>query len=207
MAPLSLHVVLGIEGCTPPGPARCRRIAKSRRRVMPRERRGRGSPSVKPDIPRGPMVRTGPFARRTTPGGGDASPGPRIELGVAQRTNASEMPRRFGLQLWEESAACCRAVTIPALLSHRGSSAGRPGHGRGAARRRNLGRSARRSMWSRCYRTGWKSTGLGRLLVHECRRRGEPRGGQESASLQVGHGVQPLQGLRGLGSGAAGPWP
>src|SRR4051812_20027452 len=56
------------------------------------------------------MGTTGPFARRTVPGGGDASPVPRTDLDVALGANASEMPRRFGLQLWEESAACSRAV-------------------------------------------------------------------------------------------------
>src|SRR3954462_5060056 len=48
MVPLSLHVVLGIEKGTPPGPARCRRIAESRRGVMPRERRvGARPPSAR----------------------------------------------------------------------------------------------------------------------------------------------------------------
>src|SRR3954465_13444506 len=72
---------------------------------------GRGSPTVSPDIPRNPMGRTGPFARRTVPGGGDASPVPRTDLDVALGASSSEMPRSFGLQFWDESAACCRAVS------------------------------------------------------------------------------------------------
>jgi hypothetical protein len=62
------------------------------------ETSGRGSTTVSPDIPRGPMDRTVSFARQTAPEGLDASPGRRNELRVALGTNAIDVRRRFGLQ-------------------------------------------------------------------------------------------------------------
>src|SRR3954447_25349804 len=57
------------------------------------------------------MGTTGPFARRTVPGGGAATPVPQTDWDVALGANASEMPRRLGLQLCDESVAWCRAVS------------------------------------------------------------------------------------------------
>src|SRR3954469_18350492 len=110
MVPLPLEAVLGIRDERLPG---LRGAAGSPRADAGdvSGTTGRGSPTVSPDIPRGPMGTTGPFARRTVPGGGAATPVPRTDLDVALGANASEMPRRFGLQLWDESAACCRVVS------------------------------------------------------------------------------------------------